>query len=57
MPSPDQNQVDDIGRAMGVQEEDSGALRTSAEILDAPRSGARAISTRRRIRDPELRRG
>jgi hypothetical protein len=33
MPSPDQNQVDDIGRAMGVQEEDSGALRTSSEIL------------------------
>jgi uncharacterized protein DUF6335 len=34
MPTPDQNQVDDMGRAMGVQEEDSGALRTSAEILD-----------------------
>ena len=33
MPSPDHNQVDDIGRAMGVQEEDSGALRTSSEIL------------------------
>jgi hypothetical protein len=35
MPTPDQNQVDDMGRAMGVQEEDSGALRTSSEILDA----------------------
>lgn len=34
MPTPDQNQVDDVGRAMGVQEEDSGALRTSSEILD-----------------------
>jgi hypothetical protein len=34
-PSPDQNQVDDIGRAYGVQEEDSGALRTASEILDA----------------------
>jgi hypothetical protein len=34
MPAPDQNQVDDIGRAMGVQEADSGALRTSSEILD-----------------------
>jgi uncharacterized protein DUF6335 len=34
MPTPDQNQVDDIGRAMGVQEEDSGALRTSSEILE-----------------------
>ncbi len=34
MPSPDQNQVDDLGRALGVQEEDSGALRTSSEILE-----------------------
>ena len=34
MPTPDQNQVDDMGRAMGVQEEDSGSLRTSSEILD-----------------------
>jgi hypothetical protein len=34
MPTPDQNQVDDIGRAYGVQEEDAGALRTSSEILD-----------------------
>jgi hypothetical protein len=33
MPSPDHNQVDDIGRSMGVQEEDSGALRTSSEIM------------------------
>lgn len=34
MPTPDQNQVDAIGRAMGVQEGDSGALRTSSELLD-----------------------
>ncbi len=33
-PTPDQNVVDEIGRAYGVQEEDSGALRSSAEILD-----------------------
>jgi Family of unknown function (DUF6335) len=33
-PTPDQNRVDDIGRAYGRQEEDSGALRTSAEILE-----------------------
>jgi hypothetical protein len=33
MSSPDHNQVDDIGRAMGVQEEDSGELRTSSEIM------------------------
>ena len=34
MPTPDQDRVDDIGRAYGVQEIDSGALRTTAEILD-----------------------
>jgi hypothetical protein len=34
MPTPDQDQVDPIGRAMGVSEEDSGALRTSSELLD-----------------------
>ena len=51
MSTPDQNQVDDIGRAMGVQEEDSGALRTSAEILDA-RDQHRA-----QLEAPDARRG
>ncbi len=32
-PTPDQSDVDDIGRAFGVQEEDSGELRTSTEVL------------------------
>ena len=32
-PTPDQSAVDDIGRAYGVQDEDSGELRTSAELL------------------------
>jgi hypothetical protein len=32
-PTPDQNLVDEIGRAYGITEEDSGALRTSSEIL------------------------
>ena len=32
--TPDQDRVDDIGRAVGVQEADSGELRTSGEILD-----------------------
>ena len=32
-PTPDQNGVDDIGRAYGLQEEDSGGLRSAAEIL------------------------
>lgn len=33
--TPDQDRVDDIGRALGVQEVDSGELRTTGEILDA----------------------
>ena len=32
-PTPDQNGVDEIGRVYGLQEEDSGALRSSAEVL------------------------
>jgi hypothetical protein len=32
-PTPDQSGVDDIGRAYGLQEEDTGALRSSAEVL------------------------
>jgi hypothetical protein len=32
-PTPDQNSVDDIGRAYGLQEEDSGVLRSAAEVL------------------------
>lgn len=32
-PTPDQNDVDDIGRAYGLQEEDNGALRSAAEVL------------------------
>jgi len=31
--TPDQSNVDDIGRAYGLQEEDSGALRSGGEIL------------------------
>lgn len=33
-PTPDQSNVDDIGRAYGLQDEDTGALRSGAEILD-----------------------
>jgi hypothetical protein len=51
MTTPDQNQVDDIGRAMGVQEGDSGALRSSAEILEA-RDQHRA-----QLEAPDTRRG
>jgi hypothetical protein len=33
-PTPDQNLIDEMGRAYGVAEEESGALRTSSELLD-----------------------
>jgi len=33
-PTPDQNSVDDIGRAYGLQEEDNGVLRSAAEVLE-----------------------
>jgi hypothetical protein len=35
MPTPDQDSVDATGRAYGVTEIDSGALKPSAEIADA----------------------
>lgn len=31
--TPDQSNVDEIGRVYGLQEEDSGALRSSGEVL------------------------
>lgn len=32
-PTPDQDRVDDIGRAYGVQEADGGRLRATSEVL------------------------
>jgi hypothetical protein len=32
-PTPDQSNVDDIGRVYGLQDEDGGSLRTSTEVL------------------------
>jgi hypothetical protein len=32
-PTPDQSAVDDIGRAYGLQDEDSGELRSAADLL------------------------
>jgi hypothetical protein len=32
-PTPDQSNVDEIGRAYGLQDEDGGPLRTSSEVL------------------------
>jgi hypothetical protein len=43
--TPDQGNVDDIGRAYGLQEEDTGALRSGDEVLarrDRRRSELRA---------------
>jgi hypothetical protein len=33
-PTPDQNEVDEIGRAYGLQDQDNGSLRTSREVLE-----------------------
>ena len=51
-PTPDQNSIDEIGTAYGLQEEDEGPLRPAAEILqrrdrhratmDAPPKGGKA---------------
>lgn len=51
MASPDNNRVDAIGRAMGVQEADAGELRASSEILDE-RDKRRA---HQEVPDPESR--
>lgn len=49
--TPDQGNVDEIGRVYGLQEEDTGALRCSAEVLarrDRRRSELRAPRRPRR---------
>lgn len=46
-PTPDQSNLDDIGRVYGLSEEDSGALQAGGEILqrrDRHRSELRAPS-------------
>ena len=50
MMTPDQDSVDEVGRAVGVQEEDSGNLRTSSEVLDE-RDRRRAQQDRPDTRD------
>jgi hypothetical protein len=47
--TPDQNDVDAIGKAYGLQEEDSGALRSAGEVL-AKRDRHRPELTPRRRR-------
>ena len=34
-PTPDQSGIDDIGRVYGLQDEDTGSLRSGAEVLTA----------------------
>lgn len=48
-PTPDQNDVDAIGKAYGLQEEDSGSLRSAGEVL-ARRDRHRPELTPRRRR-------
>jgi hypothetical protein len=33
-PTPDQNNVDEVGRAYGLTDEDSGALISAADLID-----------------------
>src|SRR5687767_3472920 len=49
-PTPDQNNVDDIGRAYGLQEEDVAGLRSGAEVL------GRRDRRRSELRPPRRRR-
>ena len=46
-PTPDQANVDEIGRVYGVQDEDSGSLRTSSELLDGRDRRRRGVRSRR----------
>jgi hypothetical protein len=47
-PTPDQNDVDAIGRAYGLQEEDSGPLRSAGEILSGRDRHRPELTPRRR---------
>ena len=47
-PTPDQNDVDEIGRAYGLQEEDSGPLRSAGEILTGRDRRRPELTPRRR---------
>ena len=47
-PTPDQNDVDEIGRAYGLQEEDAGPLRSAGEVLTRRDRHRSELSPRRR---------
>ena len=46
--TPDQNDVDAIGKAYGLQEEDSGALRSAGEVLSRRDRHRPELTPRRR---------
>jgi uncharacterized protein DUF6335 len=51
-PTPDQNLIDETGRAYGIDHAQSGALRTSSELLDRrdeARSGLGRVRAARAI--------
>jgi hypothetical protein len=50
MPTPDQNNVDEVGRLYGVNELDSGALRAAEELLE--RRDARGWASEQKERTP-----
>lgn len=49
-PTPDQSSVDEIGRVYGLQDEDGGELRTSAEVMEGRDRRRRGSFSRRRRR-------
>jgi hypothetical protein len=49
-PTPDQNLIDATGRALGIENADGGALRTSSELLDDRDGEAAATKPRERQR-------
>jgi hypothetical protein len=55
--TPDQSNVDEIGRAYGLQEEDSGALRSAEEVLSRRDRHRAELDPPRGIRGDRARRG
>ncbi len=45
-PTPDQNAVDEIGRAYGLQEEDTGALRSAGKSSSAATAAGSSCNRR-----------
>lgn len=56
-PTPDQSNVDEIGRAYGVQDEDEGELHTSSELMERRDRRRLGVPTRHRRSDRPPRAG